>query len=539
MATAAEQRIDIREKRASLRAASFAPYILGLYFAVSALWGVGRTDVVDTDAARHAMNGAFIFDMVRTGHTWDPVEYGQEYYGHLPALSMPYHPPLFPAVEAIFYAIFGVKLFTARLAVAMGVFAAAVLLFRLIERSLGNSILAGCVTVTMCSLWVSVEVARDVMLEYPALAFMLAAACCLTTWDKGFSTRQAIGFAIFAALAFWTKQHAVLIGGIPPLYSILTGRWKLLLRLRAMLTLVLFAGAVLGYVFLAAHFHNAGVQEAAASKDDLKWIVLRTIPAYATWIAEDFDGITAVFGICSVVLYLVGCWRGRHEAPVYKLGMYWCWILSAVVILVDSGNTNRRYLFFLYPAVLAISYAGLFQGAYRLWGRRYATAIVLAFGCGWFLHAFVDPIEFLRGPGDAAKAVIQDRPTRVLYAGEADGNFIFAARALDSKLQTTVIPAGKLEASKFQPEALEAFCRMYGIDWIVLENVPGNHRWSNLRNNHWSFLSLQQSFPLESTRERWHSGTVDVFRVLGSSTAPGGVLKIPIRRFGVDIDVKL
>src|SRR3954466_13968557 len=96
-----------------------APFLLALYFFGSALYGVNRTEVIDTEAARHAMNGAFIYDLVRTGHLLHPIEYGKFYYNRMPALSIPFHPPLFPAIEAIFFAVFGVHLLTARVAIAI------------------------------------------------------------------------------------------------------------------------------------------------------------------------------------------------------------------------------------------------------------------------------------------------------------------------------------------------------------------------------------------------------------------------------------
>src|SRR5258706_10530435 len=91
-----------------------APHLLALFFFASALYRVNHTDVVDTDAARHAMNGAFLYDLVRTGHILHPIDYAKVYYSRLPSLSMPFHPPVFPAVEAIFFAAFGVNLLTAR-----------------------------------------------------------------------------------------------------------------------------------------------------------------------------------------------------------------------------------------------------------------------------------------------------------------------------------------------------------------------------------------------------------------------------------------
>src|SRR4029077_11664838 len=145
--------------------AAWIPYVLAVFFSLSAMWGVGNTDVVDTDAARHAMNGAFIYDMIRGGHIMHPIEYAKQYYGHLPALSMPYHPPLFPAIEALSFALFGVKLLTARLAVAVSVGICALVLYWLVQSTLASNILAACVTLTTLSLWTDQLVSRDVMLE--------------------------------------------------------------------------------------------------------------------------------------------------------------------------------------------------------------------------------------------------------------------------------------------------------------------------------------------------------------------------------------
>src|SRR5579862_9835579 len=95
------------------------PYLQALFFSLWPLRAVHNTGITDTDAARHAMNGAFIYDLVRTGHLLRPIEYAKNYYGRLPALSMPFHPPVFPAIEAVFYAVFGVNLVAAQLAVCL------------------------------------------------------------------------------------------------------------------------------------------------------------------------------------------------------------------------------------------------------------------------------------------------------------------------------------------------------------------------------------------------------------------------------------
>src|SRR5215471_3663811 len=168
--------IDYRKILAS---SSWMQYVLALGFCFWALYGVAGTEVIDTDAARHAMNGAFIYDLVRTGHLGNPIEYARQYFGHLPALSMPYHPPLFPACEAVFYALFGLNLLTARIAVAVSVGICVILLYRLTLRTLGVPLMAACVCVTTFSLWTVQLVGRDVMLEFPSMVFTLGALCCL------------------------------------------------------------------------------------------------------------------------------------------------------------------------------------------------------------------------------------------------------------------------------------------------------------------------------------------------------------------------
>src|SRR5579871_4730124 len=157
--TSPDQILEV--KTVSKRWPAFLPYALALLFASIALFGYNTTDLVDADASRHAMNGALIYDMIRTGHIFHPVQYAIYYYGHFPAITLPYHPPLFPAIEAVFYAIFGVSVFTGRLAVAVAVGMCCILLYRLVCKTHNNTVLAGCVVVSMMMCSNSRRVASD------------------------------------------------------------------------------------------------------------------------------------------------------------------------------------------------------------------------------------------------------------------------------------------------------------------------------------------------------------------------------------------
>src|SRR5215831_7033675 len=386
------------------RVAAWVPYILALFFLLSALRGVGTTDIIDTDAARHAMNGAFIYDLVRGGHWSNPVEYAKSYYAQYPALSMPYHPPLFPAIEALFFALFGVKLFTARLLVAICVGICVVLLYRLVAATLRSPVLPACVTVATFSLWTCQYVARDVMLEFPAMVFTLAALSLLRDVGQTLTMRRAILFAAFSAAAVWTKQHAVFLGAVPFLMILLTRRWRRLLEAPLWIGSALFTAAVITLLALSKTFHGSGAGQMSTSASDIYWIFTRTLPAYFRWIINALKGVSGVFLLCTIGAYGWGSRKREDTRP--KLAMYFAWIIAVCALLMDLGLVSPRYLFFVFPASLAIGYAWLFHGCRSLWGERRANAVVITFTAVWFVAGLFAPVDFLRGPGAAAAAIV-------------------------------------------------------------------------------------------------------------------------------------
>ena len=78
--------------------------ILGLYCLLPK-----AGDILNTDASRHALNGAFLLDFVRAMPLSHPTEFAMDYYRQWPALTILFYPPLFYAPLAVSYAIFGVS----------------------------------------------------------------------------------------------------------------------------------------------------------------------------------------------------------------------------------------------------------------------------------------------------------------------------------------------------------------------------------------------------------------------------------------------
>jgi len=521
------------------RSWAWLPYVLAAAFALWSLRGAGNGSIADTDAARHFMNGAFVHDLIAGGHMRRPIEFAKEYYGRLPALSMPFHPPLFPAIEALFFFVFGVKLLAARAAVALAVGVSAILFYRLLRATHGSDLLAACVTISLFSLSISQLVATDVMLEYPSLVFTLAALYCVRDFDDGYPLGRALLFAVLAAAAVWTKQFAVFLGAVPPVCAFFQRRWNVLFGKAMWLSSVFFACAVIGLMSLSAPFHNAGPNQLPTESHAMLAMLKLNLGYYGPDILRYMIGLPGVFTICAgfAFAWLVykGAWRDL------RLGLYVAWAALLIPILLLVYNDDR-YFFNLFPALMTIGFVLLYRASSMLFGQRRAWLAPAALAAAWAVAGLSFHPEFLRGPAEAAAMVAPAGPARVLYAGDADGNFIAAIRMLDPKLKTSVIPGEKLPPETFRAEAFERFCRRYGIGWVVLENSSAQEmkaaesEWAALLSAPTPSMKLDRSIPLESSRTRWH-GTVEVFRFI-SAAKPEGTLELPVREIGGQVEAE-
>jgi hypothetical protein len=136
-------------------------------------------------------------------------------------------------------------------------------------------------------------------------------------------------------------------------------------------------------------------------------------------------------------------------------------------------------------------------------------------------------MDFLRGPGTAAEAVVNGGPGRLLYFGPADGNFVFAVRSLDPNLQMSVIRAGKLPRKLLEETSIETFCRRYGIDWVIFERPPTGQFWPKLHAGLQASRKPVKTVPLQSNRSRWQTGEVEVYRFADWRNHPQDVLPLP------------
>jgi hypothetical protein len=509
-------------------------FAIALLFAAWALRTVGANNIVDTDAARHAMNGAFLHDLIASGNLMHPVEFGRTYYARMPALSLPYHPPLFPLIEAVFFSVLGVNVLAARLAIAIAVAVSAILFFQLIVTTHRSHLVAALSTVTFLSLPVPLWLASDVMLEFPALTFTLLAFRCLCGVETEYPLKRALVFAVLAGAAVWTKQQTVFLGAVPFFYIALIGQWRLFLQRSIWISSAVFMVLVAGLAALSLSFKGVGVNQAAPPEGTIH-VLLRNAKYYILHY-PDAVGPAGVVLLIAFAGALAGRLLERRQIAIYI-----AWAGSSLLVLLLIGPFSVRYLFFVYPALFVLGYASLIRLTGK-WPAGRRTTIAVCVG----LLALARNLEssssvFLRGPDEAARLLTAAAPRRILYCGGTDGSFIFNYRALDTASKTTIIAGAKLPASVFTPAGLNHFAHRYGVQYIVLEVTPPlmeNRHWSALMKAPPRSMLLERDIPLTSSDRRWN-GSLRIYRFTNPSVSPDNDLTVTMNMIGGSMDVKL
>jgi 4-amino-4-deoxy-L-arabinose transferase-like glycosyltransferase len=512
------------------------PWVLALVCALFSLRTVNSTGVIDTDAARHAMNGAFIRDAIATGNIFHPIQYGRWYYAHLPGLSMPYHPPLVPFLESVFFFLFGVNLFSARLLVALCAGLSIVLLYKLVLKEIGSHLVAAATVVTFFLWPVSQNVAGDVMLEYPSMVFCLAALHCLSWTRENSGWRKGLGFALLGAAAFWSKQHSVFLAFVPFVYLALRHEWRGLSRFRLWWPVGLLGVAIVALARLSARFRGTGVKQVVDGFDStwFQEVFLHNTVFYVTAFAGSIGIVSFLLLGVALIAWLAALWKSN---PQFEL--FGAWALSAFAMLLALGLYDVRYTFYVYPPLLAMAYATVKRASAKILTKQTAWVPVGLFMGASAVAGLQVPAPRLTGISEAASAIVTERPQRILYCGSADGNFVFAVRSLQPSLDTVIFSGEKLlEPSSFSVDALDTLVRDRKIEYVVVEHTPRPQMCNALNAGKLGSLQLEKKIPMTSSLRRFDGGTISIYRFAGtfapSDTPP---LNMEVPRVGLSVEV--
>ena len=444
--------------------------------------GVPRQgDISDSDASRHALDGAFVLDFLRAMPWRHPMQFAFDYYRQWPALTIGFYPPGFACALAISYAVFGVSEATALgtvLAFLVALGAGAYFLSRnWLDRlpALGAALLV--VTAPELVYW-----GRQVMLDVPAYAFLIWAAEFQMRTMKGGSPRWLYAAAACAALAVCTKYNAIFFVPVMAIGLLHARGWRFLF------SPIVLGAAALGLVLLLPalvlffKFASYDLEQAASLQGFMPRWSIEGLTYYARIMGSVMSWPTVILALLYCVLAPFMPWlRLPRNDAVFLLA----WVIVGYVFYTMIALKEPRHILFItYP--LALACVLLLDRSLRRYPWRAAAPLALA--CGVFAFSLTArAVPYVTGMRQAAQEVARLAPpdTNVAFWGRIDGTFVYAMRAYASRPDLGVVRLDKLLLNDVKIMLERGFTQK---DWATDEII------AQLRNLHVQYVVMQTRY---------------------------------------------
>ena len=341
------------------------------------------------DSFQHLINGIFVYDALcePIRALKDPVAFGYDYYRHFPAVNIGYYPPVFSIIQAGMMGVLGVSPVTGQLAVlmlAIGMTLFSFAWFRLRFdpwwAAAGTAILVSTPHVVF---W-----GRDIMLEVPVLAFMMGS---VWSFERVLRTDRpawsaTLIWALLTSLAFWTKQHSLLLLGVFAVSAVAAHRWRHLATPSVLLATALVALSAAALIALQLRIggdaveHSIGSVVEPATEPALK--SLNRLPVLAERANRDqwtfyLRALPRIVGWPTLVLAPLGLFwiLLRRETYIWPT---LSWLAAFYAMHSYFAVRDVRYGVLWVPPFAALAVVGLRHLGARSASRAYPGAVLAA-----------------------------------------------------------------------------------------------------------------------------------------------------------------
>jgi hypothetical protein len=441
-----------------------------------------------SDAPRHALNGAFVMDLVAAHPFRDPVQWAIDYYLKRPALTVLFYPPMFYAMEALVFAVAGVSHFAAQLTVTLFVALLAASAYRLARLLLPRWPAAGAALLVIgtpeTALW-----GRQVMLDVPAYSLIAASAASLALYLRHGRPAGVYLAAGFLLAAIYTKYNAGFVApALAATFAAAKGRAVLRDR-HALLAGALTAAGLLPAAFLVLRFGVQNLDSVSGFSDTLPLNSLACWLYYPGLLFRQLGIATTVLGTAGLAIAAWHVIRGRDR---WANGLLLSWLaIGYLAFSLISVKEPRHSIMALLPLAAAapICLVTIVPGRYGDWAG-------LALGAGSLLYTLVYcPVPRVEGYRQIAAFLASNVPSggTVIYSGFRDANLIFDLAAIRDRTDISVVRADKLLLSvpagerrrgvaqhDYDEDGVQALLRGSGASYFVVQ--PGF--WSDLAVMH-------------------------------------------------------
>jgi hypothetical protein len=384
------------------------------------VYKVHETGSLWPDAPRYTNAAAMIHDWLLSGELLHPYAFAKQNYAQYPAFSIPFHPPLYPALLGVFFLVTDVSYVSARIFIGLCLGGSGCAFFAILRRMRVDRV--GCCLSSLL-LITTPEIAhwgRDTMSEVPGLVFILAGSYFFLRWLR--TARSGFCWAAFglAEIAFLCR---VTTAGLLPawlLYGVLSKRYRQVFSWQVILACGLYLALNVSYVRLAAQFGRFEVA-ADGRANGLSWENLHYLPECLPPLLLTGSAAAGLLGLK---------YASRLRAGQAGVLFWHCWLISYMLFKAAMPtNLELRHFFGALPAFAGLA-SGLFTSSAAGWvGRKGAFALC---GLGLVANA-LSMCEIPRGIVGHER-IAQDlahleKPGNVLLACWEDQDLIFRYRA--------------------------------------------------------------------------------------------------------------
>ena len=452
-------------------------YILLLTSVVLLLSTKGITDEgvvsLQPDSARHLMNGVFLYDLIRNLPLSHPVDYAYKYYARYPSLSIGHHSPLLGLAEVPFYAIFGISVFSARLAIVFFMLLAGIAWFLLARVAYDDTIAFFSSLLLITAPFVA-SFSRVVMSEVPTLALLILASYFFYQYCLRDERRYAYAFAISLVLSIYARQQTIFTIPIFLCYFLFTKGVRRLISREVLISCLIAALLLLPLVPMTLKLSQTNVRMVVTGD-----ISSRLEPQVLLYFVRAIWNSLLTHPVLFLALTGISLSLYRKDK---RVTLFLLWVVGYYLMLTFARVLSPRYGIYLIPPFCLLAAVTLDAFHRRLW-RVLISMLVIVTAAYQFVFAF--GLEPTRAGGyeEAAKYVLEHRKGEtVLYCSNVDaGYFIFFVRKHSVRPDLIVLRADKLlvcpsvkgivEERIGSREEIYDILRDLGTGYVVIEDT--------------------------------------------------------------------
>lgn len=377
----------------------------------------------DPDEAAHAVTSLMVRDYLAEGWGKSPMAFANQYYADFPKVALGHYPPGFYLLAGLWLLpwVSVQSLLILQCLLAAGL---AALTYRVASKltSMPAAFMAGLL-ITL--LPVSLKQNQLIMSDTLMILFSVLAAVSWKDYLNRPSLRRAAGFGLLATAAILTKGSAMALCIIPPLTTMLCGRWHLLKTVSwwfSALPVAVLAGPWMLY--------SAKITAEGMSHVPLREFAPEALVFYVHELPRMLGVLLTLLAIAGIALLLK---TSRAQSRDSALSAALCAMLAGtllIILLVPAGLAGR-YLLPALPALLVGAMMAADRLCLRL--RQYRSiglAAIFAVALGEFAEL---PSKDVNGFGSAVSKSLPDytnnQTTRWLVASDPRGEGAIIAAA--------------------------------------------------------------------------------------------------------------